>query len=129
MSDLISRQDAIEEIARRDTTDGTIKVFSGKEVAEILNSLPSAQPEQRWMPFSKAVPKKDERILITTKAGVVVIGRYYGIDKRKRIEMSLNLSRQSHFKVEDFLDFFRAWMLLPKPYKDFSEYMNEPEEE
>lgn len=45
MSDLINRRDAIEEIARRDTTNGTIKVFSGKEVAEILNSLPSAEPD------------------------------------------------------------------------------------
>lgn len=45
MDDLISRPDAIEEIARRDTTDGTIKVYSGREVIEILRSLPSAQPE------------------------------------------------------------------------------------
>lgn len=44
MNDLIRRSDAIEEIARRDTTDGTVKVFSGREVADILNSMPSAQP-------------------------------------------------------------------------------------
>ena len=45
MSDYISRQAAIEEIARRDTTDGSIKVYSGREVIEILRSLPCAQPE------------------------------------------------------------------------------------
>ena len=28
-----------EEIARRDTTDGTIKVFSGKEIAEIVEKV------------------------------------------------------------------------------------------
>ena len=44
MSDLINRQVAIEAIARRDTTDGTVKVFGGREVVEILKSLPSAQP-------------------------------------------------------------------------------------
>lgn len=52
MRDYINRQDAIEEIARRDTTDGTVKVFGGKEVIDILNELPSAQPERkrgRWI--------------------------------------------------------------------------------
>lgn len=28
----------IEEIARRDTTDGTVKVFSGREVIDIIRS-------------------------------------------------------------------------------------------
>lgn len=46
MRDLIDRAEAIEEIARRDTTDGTIKVYSGREVVKILNELPSAQPTQ-----------------------------------------------------------------------------------
>ena len=48
MSDLIDRQAAIEEVARRDTTDGTVKVFSGREIIEILNGLPSVQPERQW---------------------------------------------------------------------------------
>lgn len=47
VGDTISRQAAIEEIARRDTTDGTVKVFSGKEVISILKELPSAQPERK----------------------------------------------------------------------------------
>ena len=38
--DLIDREAAIEEIARRDTTDGTVKVFSGKEVISILKEMP-----------------------------------------------------------------------------------------
>ena len=42
MSDLISRADAIEAIASRDETDGTVKVFTGREVNEILSELPSA---------------------------------------------------------------------------------------
>lgn len=35
----------IEEIARRDTTDGTVKVFSGREIIDILESV-SNQIEQ-----------------------------------------------------------------------------------
>lgn len=41
MKKLISCEAAIEEIARRDTTDGTIKVYSGLEIVKILNALPA----------------------------------------------------------------------------------------
>jgi hypothetical protein len=41
MGDLISRAAAIEEIARRDTTNGTVKVYSGLEVNAILSDLPA----------------------------------------------------------------------------------------
>lgn len=41
-TDLIRRADAIEAIASRDETDGTVKVFTGREVNEILSALPSA---------------------------------------------------------------------------------------
>ena len=46
---LIDRQAAIEEVARRDTTDGTVKVFGGKEIVEILSNLPSAEKRGRWI--------------------------------------------------------------------------------
>lgn len=41
MDDLISREAAIEEIARRDTTDGTVKAYSGREINAILSDLPA----------------------------------------------------------------------------------------
>ena len=47
MSDLISRADAIEAIASRDETDRTVKVFTGREVNEILSALPSADVVSR----------------------------------------------------------------------------------
>lgn len=50
MSDSISRADAIEAIASRDETDGTVKVFTGREVNEILSALPSAdRPTGEWI--------------------------------------------------------------------------------
>ena len=49
--DCISRQAAVEEIARRDTTDGNVKVFSGQEIISILHSMPQAVPRMRgrWL--------------------------------------------------------------------------------
>ena len=41
MDDSISRAAAIEEIARRDATDGTVKVYSGREINTILGDLPA----------------------------------------------------------------------------------------
>ena len=42
---LIDGEIVIEEIARRDTTDGTVKVFSGREVIDILKSFQSIQSD------------------------------------------------------------------------------------
>ena len=44
MSDLISRADAIEIIASHDETNGTEKVCTGREITDLLASLPSAEP-------------------------------------------------------------------------------------
>ena len=55
MDELISRRAAIEEIARRDTTDGTVKVYSGREVCDILNALPTA--EQRTVTMKLEMDK------------------------------------------------------------------------
>ena len=46
--DLISRAAAIEEIARRDTTNGTVKVYSGREINEMLNGLPTIAAIPMW---------------------------------------------------------------------------------
>lgn len=50
MKDTIYRADAIEEVASADETNGTIKVFSGLEIIDMLKALPSAEPttEEVW---------------------------------------------------------------------------------
>ena len=40
-NDMISRAVAIEEIARRDVTDGTVKIYCGREINAILGDLPA----------------------------------------------------------------------------------------
>lgn len=54
-TDCISREWLVEEIARRDTTDGTVKVFGGREVNEIIRNAPSVTPTERagWIPCTK----------------------------------------------------------------------------
>lgn len=52
MNNLIDREDAIEEIVRRDTTDGNVKVYGGREIIDILKSLPViklGRKEGKWI--------------------------------------------------------------------------------
>lgn len=45
--DCVSKEWLINEIARRDTTDGTVKVFCGREVNEIILNAPSVTSTER----------------------------------------------------------------------------------
>ena len=46
MTDLIKREDAKEIIAKNDETDGTVPIFTGKMVQQMLDSLPSVEQDR-----------------------------------------------------------------------------------
>ena len=58
MSCYIKLEDAVEEIARRDTTDGTVKVYSGREVADILEQIQPYDINQEVFKKSKEYVKR-----------------------------------------------------------------------
>ena len=76
-NDLIFRQAAIDALARMMprsyTPDGSHpadeEIFMAQEVfadcIEALEILPSAQPEQRWIPVTERLPENDNEVLIT----------------------------------------------------------------
>ena len=57
--DLISREDAIRWVKTECNPYGkpTLDFESGKKVIEHLEQMPSAQPEQRWIPCSEMLPE------------------------------------------------------------------------
>ena len=66
MSDLISRQAAINEFLHfADEHDGNDGLWHWTGIKAILESLPSAQPEQRWIPCSERLPDTDDVMLVT----------------------------------------------------------------
>ena len=94
--DAVRRED-VQSIAEK--SDWFESSDSFNDFMWALYDLPSAQPEQRWIPCSDENPKADGRYLITGKMGTVYSldfedGRWYGGIKPV------------------------AWMPLPEPYAE-----------
>lgn len=68
MSDLISRQaaiDAMAELQGRASTKAELKGIS--KAWKRIKQLPSAQPEQRWIPCSERLPEENVPVLLGVK--------------------------------------------------------------
>ena len=113
MDDCISRQAAI------DTVDEALtRVFvEHRDIAEkIINKIPSAQPEQRWIPVSERLPE-DEYVLISKRPTKLSGSKWcVGIGIRIADPRSGKIQwRDSGFGViQD--DKVLAWRPLPAPY-------------
>lgn len=114
MNDLISRQAAIDavcthgtELERRGIT--VLAVANHKQVTvDLLEQLPSAQPEQRWIPCSERLPDLwDERYLVSLAWGGVGVMEYKSTGFH-------NYGSFSPVPIETVT----AWMPLPEPYKE-----------
>ena len=107
MSDLISRQAAIDalreiefshymefgEYIGEDTRE--VRLIRAEKAQDTIEQLPSAQPEQRWIPCSERLPKPFEHCLWTTTDGRVVYHHCDGLFSN-----------------------YTAWMPLPEPYAE-----------
>ena len=101
MDDLISRQAAIDcEYQVKIIND--IEYVMLSEVQMKMRKLPSAQPEQRWIPCSERLPEERGFYLTTTKDKAVYCD-YWNEDNFDRTEMVI------------------AWMPLPEPYQEEGE--------
>ena len=86
--DLISRSAAIE-VLEQYPFEKVVNCLS------ILEELPSAQPEQQWIPCSERLPKPYEYCLWTTTDGRVIYHHCDGLFSN-----------------------YTAWMPLPAPYEE-----------
>ena len=110
MDDLISRQAAIEAIQSLNDY-GDSERANAYGMAEFkITTLPSVQPEQRWIPCSDGLPREYTRVIgyMAWKAMTAIEyqhGRWYSIDHLE----PLPDEAVSH------------WMPLPKPPKEGAE--------
>ena len=91
MDDLISRQAAIDAVG--------VNTWAGARIMQ----LPSAQPEQRWIPCSERLPEPRIDVWCNSDMGQMV--GYY----EENVET---------WYGRDYLELMvTAWMPLPEPYK------------
>jgi hypothetical protein len=104
MIDLISRQAAIDAINGVLVEDDACKVW----FRLALQNLPSAQPEQRWIPCSERLPEHGGRYLISVLDGI-----------NRRTTVAPYLPRCKAWAMTGRMTYWKviAWMPLPESYR------------
>ena len=104
MSDLIRRQKALDALGEKPVgdTDWDLGCRNQWEWdTEILRTIPSAEPERKWIPVSERLPKEKKYVLVTTidddmkVSWVTDVNYWWNIGRGKVI----------------------AWMPLPEPWR------------
>ena len=115
MSELIDRQMAIDDM--KDALDPHIVQFVKAKMA--IEALPSAQPEQHWIPCNERLPEENGQYLITVKYKHVN-DSYEDVyaEHGEWLDGEWDMFCFGHCgEVEDII----AWLSLPEPYKGVME--------
>ena len=117
--DLIGRaeaQTAIQFAARRYTVaheahgEGQVvwsdNLINVTDAMNVLRDLPSAQPEQRWIPVTERLPEEGEIVLTQAK---------FKDDVKMAVSSRIDYNYWTTWGTRDIN--IIAWMPLPEPYK------------
>ena len=133
--DLISRQDVIDELKamylyhasekwREEASDDTIKARAESCMASLvemklrIEKLPSAQPEQKWIPCSERLPEQGKSVLVTyVYNGKRFVAESWYIGQHDERGNPLFSSCADEYKASDLYFQKVAWMPLPEPWK------------
>ena len=117
MSDLIDRQAAIDALDRMriEYLQKGRDVLIMWECEDVLRQLPSAQPEQQWIPCSERLPDSRRCVLITVSNGkdYETCEAYYHKLRKDWFEVSGDRVCEMSPRWKTI-----AWCELPEPYKD-----------
>lgn len=129
-SDTISRQEAIDLWVWGDTD---MRAHSRVVHVEDIEALPSAQPEQRWIPCSERLPEDLEEVNVTwvnhipepyydflkdkpfAGSAVYYRGEWFWYSSRC-VDILAEYGANGMDKVDDGVE-ITAWMPLPEPYR------------
>ena len=106
--DPIERQTAIDAaIEAADDWDGGYNLTRGNMIEEAIKKLPSAQPEQRWIPVSETIDIPDHEILACDKYGELMFGYLAYEDEQWMCESDGDIMYDP-----------TAWREKPEPYRE-----------
>ena len=124
MSDLISRQAAIDGLmclVKQHECDLMPDLLHWTGVKAMLESLPSAQPEQRWIPCSERLPE-EKMNPNTSDFELVICTTTFGDVRAYRFGTPIGWNEPHFWNGIGIMDgYVLAWMYLPEPYKTESE--------
>ena len=130
MSDLISRQDAIDVLdvlfqEHRYKIPGKAETYSQYNEAwqdaldraeGAIGNLPSADRPQEWIPCSEKLPSENDDYLVTLENGVVKILGYSTTQRTTYPKGFYHI--KDGFSLRQIQNPVVAWMPLPTPYKE-----------
>ena len=100
-SDTISRQQAIDALKEKVFHNLSDEFYGAMQV---LDELPSAQPEQRWIPCSERLPEEGEVVLTQAK---------FKDDVKMAVSSRIDYNYWTTWGTRDIN--IIAWMPLPEP--------------
>ena len=114
MAEYIDRQAAIDELDHA----AWGKEWDKALAKAMLESLPSAQPEQRWIPVSERLPEIGEHYVSDPCIVICDNGAYGFAQLEENIFGQVGWNCERDDEYHEPLGAVMAWMPLPEPYKE-----------
>lgn len=116
MNDLISRQDAINELYNINPSEDLLFVDA---IVDMLENLPE-KSEQKWIPVTEALPKDNRQVLVYAQSVHYALAKYDEMreaDGKYRKQWVTFDAWKPYYTIENVI----AWMSLPKPWENNNE--------
>lgn len=124
MSDCIDRQTIINLLtSRSETLRGLYGDLGGAAsgVRKLIQTLPSAEPEQKWIPVTEALPDEETDVLVSVHFEGFK-GKTVNLPPSDYVEIASHIegvwsSPSDEYKAVEVNHHVIAWMPLPEPWR------------
>ena len=133
MSDLISRQDALDVLRNLafdhmfqcgeyyGEDERQLTIINARKAIDVIEAMPSAEPERKWFPVTDALPEEEKNVLVTVHFDGFK-NAYTNIPPSDYVDIASQYegywsSPSDEYKVAESRHHVIAWMPLPEPWR------------